>query len=172
MRHTVCSVAMFKNVNCSVVSDFLRPRGLSPPGSSVHGILQARILEWVAIPFSRGSSWLWGQTWVSCIADRFLTFWATFYLCSIFLKDNRSSLMRRGCFPHSSVSKESACNAGIRWLCRRLGFNSCVQKIPWRRKWKPGDSSNWGQAYVLFVVKSPLKMAFKKLKKLWSNELK
>ena len=28
----------------------------SPPGSSVHGILQARILEWVAIPFSRGSS--------------------------------------------------------------------------------------------------------------------
>ena len=34
----------------------LRPHGLSLPGSSVHGILQARILEWVAIPFSRGSS--------------------------------------------------------------------------------------------------------------------
>ena len=30
----------------------------SPPGSSVHGIFQARILEWVAIPFSRGTSWL------------------------------------------------------------------------------------------------------------------
>ena len=39
----------------SVVSNSLRPRGLcSPPGSSVHGILQARILEWVAISFSRG----------------------------------------------------------------------------------------------------------------------
>ena len=33
------------------------PMDGSPPGSSVHGILQARILEWVAIPFSRGSSW-------------------------------------------------------------------------------------------------------------------
>ena len=35
----------------------------SPPGSSVHGILQTRILEWVAIPFSRGSSWPKDQTW-------------------------------------------------------------------------------------------------------------
>ena len=49
----------------------------SPPGFSVHGILQARILEWVAIPFSRGSSPPRGQTWVSCIAGRFSTIWAT-----------------------------------------------------------------------------------------------
>ena len=40
----------------------------SPPGSSVHRILQARILEWVAISFSRGSSWPRNRTWVSCIA--------------------------------------------------------------------------------------------------------
>ena len=40
-----------------VVSDCLRPMDCSPPSSSVHGILQARILEWVAIFFSRGSSW-------------------------------------------------------------------------------------------------------------------
>ena len=46
-------------------------------GYSVQGILQARILEWVAIPFSRGSSWLRDWTWVSCIADRFFTIWAT-----------------------------------------------------------------------------------------------
>ena len=38
----------------------------SPPGSSVHGILQARIREWVAIPFSRESSWARDQTRVSC----------------------------------------------------------------------------------------------------------
>ena len=44
---------------------------------SVHGILQVRILEWVAIPFSRGSSWPRDWTWVSCIAGRFLTIWAT-----------------------------------------------------------------------------------------------
>ena len=40
----------------------------SPPGSSVHGILQARILEWVAIPFSRGSSWPMDWTQVFCTA--------------------------------------------------------------------------------------------------------
>ena len=49
----------------------------SPSGSSVHGILQARILEWVAIPFSRRSSWPRDPTWVSCIAGRFFTIWAT-----------------------------------------------------------------------------------------------
>ena len=44
---------------------------------SVHGILQARILEWVAILFSRGSSLPRDQTHVSCIAGRFFTIWAT-----------------------------------------------------------------------------------------------
>ena len=48
-----------------------------PPGSSVHGILQARILEWVAIPYSRGSSRPRDQTWISHIAGRFFTIWAT-----------------------------------------------------------------------------------------------
>jgi len=43
----------------------------SPPGSSVHGILQARVLEWVAIPFSRGSSQSRDQTQVSEIAGGF-----------------------------------------------------------------------------------------------------
>ena len=45
----------------------------SSPGSSVHGIVQARILEWVAIPFSRGSSQPRNQTWVSYNAGRFFT---------------------------------------------------------------------------------------------------
>ena len=49
----------------------------SLPGSSVYGILQERKLEWVAIPFSRGSSWLGDQTWVSCFAGWFFTIWAT-----------------------------------------------------------------------------------------------
>ena len=45
----------------------------SPPGSSIYGLLQARILEWGAIPFSRGSSRPRDQTQVSCIAGRFFT---------------------------------------------------------------------------------------------------
>ena len=49
----------------------------SLPGSSLHGILQARILEWVAISFSRGSSWLRDRTQVSCTADRLFNLWAT-----------------------------------------------------------------------------------------------
>jgi len=43
----------------------------SPPGSSVQGITQARTPEWVAISFSRGSSWPWDWTHVSCIAGGF-----------------------------------------------------------------------------------------------------
>ena len=49
----------------------------SLPGFSVHGILQARILQWVAISFSRGSSWPRNRTQISCIASRFFTNWAT-----------------------------------------------------------------------------------------------
>ena len=53
------------------------PMDYSPLGSSVHGILQARILEWVTISFSRGSSWPRDRTWVFCIAGRFFIVWAT-----------------------------------------------------------------------------------------------
>ena len=48
----------------------------SPLASSVHGILQAIILEWVAISFSRWSSWSRDQTWISWISGRFFTIWA------------------------------------------------------------------------------------------------
>ena len=44
---------------------------------TVHGILHARILEWVAFPFSRASSWPRNRTGVSCITGRFFTSWAT-----------------------------------------------------------------------------------------------
>ena len=51
------------------------PTNCSPPGSSVHGISQEIILEWVAISFSRGSSWPWNQTCVCALhAD---------YLCNV-----------------------------------------------------------------------------------------
>ena len=53
------------------------PMDCSPPGTSVYGILQAKILEWVAISFSRGSSWLRDWTQVSSTAGRCLTIWAT-----------------------------------------------------------------------------------------------
>ena len=52
------------------------PMDYNLPGSSVHGILQERILEWIAISFSRGFSQPRNQTWVSWIAGRFFTNWA------------------------------------------------------------------------------------------------
>ena len=54
--------------SCRTLCD---PMDCSPPDSSVHGILQVRILEWVVIPFSGGFSFPRDQTWVSCIAGRF-----------------------------------------------------------------------------------------------------
>ena len=57
----------------SLVSDSLWPHGLY----TVHGILQARILEWVAFPFSRWSSWPRDQTCVSCISRRILYHWVS-----------------------------------------------------------------------------------------------
>ena len=70
-----------ESVNLSVESDTLQPHGLhSPPGSSGlvgYGILQVRILELVAIPFFRGSSWPRDWTRDFHIAGRFFIIWAT-----------------------------------------------------------------------------------------------
>ena len=52
------------------------PMDCSPPGSSVHGILQVRKLEWIAISFAKRSSWPRDQTHVSCIAGRLFIIWA------------------------------------------------------------------------------------------------
>ena len=95
--------------------------GCSPPGSSVHGIFQARILEWLAMPSSRASSWPMGQTCichVTCIGR-----W-------VFYKN--SWWMSR---------KESTCQS------RRWGLDSWVGKIPWRRKWQPTPASLPGKSH-------------------------
>ena len=60
--------------SCPTLCD---PMDGSLPGSAVHGVFQARILEWAAISFSRGSSQPRDRTCVSCIADRHFTVWAT-----------------------------------------------------------------------------------------------
>ena len=59
--------------SCPALCD---PMDCSQLNSSVHGIFQARILEWIAIPFSEGSSQLRDWTWVFCIAGIFFTVWA------------------------------------------------------------------------------------------------
>ena len=74
-RVCVCvCVCVYVCVSCLVLSNSCDPMdSSSSPGSSIHGILQARILERVAIPISRESSQCRDQTRVSCIAGRFFT---------------------------------------------------------------------------------------------------
>ena len=69
-RSYVCEVAQSCPTLCNSMD-------CSLPGSSIHGIFQARVLEWVAISFSRGSSLPRDQTWVSRIVGRLLTVWVT-----------------------------------------------------------------------------------------------
>ena len=66
--YTHTHVCVLITQSCLTLCD---PMNCSPPGSSVHGILQARILEWVAISFSRDLPD--PGTWVFCIAGRFFT---------------------------------------------------------------------------------------------------
>ena len=58
--------------SCPTLCD---PVDYSPPGSSIHGIFQARMLKWVAMPSCRGCSQPRDQTWVSCIEGRLFTVW-------------------------------------------------------------------------------------------------
>ena len=114
-------------------------------GFSVHGISQARILEWVAISFSRGASWSRDRTRVFHIVGRCFTIWATREVqntgvgCLSLLQgiiptqadSLPTELSEKPNFPGGSDSK-SVC-----LQCGRPGFNPWVGKIPWRRKWQP-----------------------------------
>ena len=73
-RFRVVGIKMLVAPSCSTLCN---PMDSNLPGSSVHGIFQARILEWVAFPFSRESSQPRDQTQVSCIAGGFFTYWTT-----------------------------------------------------------------------------------------------
>ena len=73
---TACFFSVAKS--CAILCD---PLDCSPPGSSVPGIFQTRILDWVAISFSKGSSWPRNQTHVSCLLH---CRWVLYHLSSSF----------------------------------------------------------------------------------------
>ena len=98
------------------------PVDCSSPGSSVHGVLQARILEWVAMPSSRGSSWPKDWTRVSCIAGGFFTaeppgkpsFWSTWkqqveviFLENVYKKPRKISEPKASRVPNNSLTRNS-----------------------------------------------------------------
>ena len=101
------------------------PLGYNPPGSSAHEILQARILERVAIPFSRGSPWPRNQTQVSCISGRFFIYY-----------DSSTLFQNLGCsfsFPASKpiksrIKRNARTRHTVRWI-RSLQFNLKVYHL-------------------------------------------
>ena len=92
--------------SCPTLSDRV---DCSPPGSSVHGIFQARVLEWGAIAFS---TWAWVKLLIGIFN----------HLC--FLEG----------FPGGASGKEPTCQCR---RCKRRWFDPWVRKIPWRRARQP-----------------------------------
>ena len=114
-----------ERVSCSVVGhSFVTPWTVAQPGSSVHGILQARILEWVAISSSRGSSQPRGWTLVSHIAGRFFTVW-----------DTREAHIH---FYHNTIVK---CHV-----------NAFMEGSPWRATCVSAENSQWTCLHPFLLV--------------------
>ena len=136
----------------------------SLPGSSVHGISQARVLEWVAIPFCRGSSRPRDQTQFSCIKGKLFTIWATReasmikVLCfvlfcfwrpyhleiqaKVFIGDMAWCLGFTLKYPVKGLpwwlsGKEFTCQ------CRRLRFNPWVGKMLWKEMATQSSIVDW-----------------------------
>ena len=139
------------------------PMDCSLPGSSVHGIFQARILEWLAISFSRGSSWPRDRTHISCITGRFfiteppgkpidrvydtefLPFTQKSWLLEVWSKQNLHLYqvniqlwIEVNILPYYSdrwlSGKHPTCQCRSH---RRHRFDPWIRKIPWRKAWQP-----------------------------------
>ena len=144
--------------SCLILCD---PRGYRPPGSSVHGISQARILQWVAIPFARGSAWHRDRTCVSCISctgRQILYQWATWEAIYVYMNMHTCMCVytEKALAPHSSTlawklpwTEEPG---GLQSMgSRRVGHDQATSLslftfMHWRRKWQltpvflPGES--------------------------------
>ena len=118
----------------SVVLDSLQHHRLCLPGSSVHGILQARTLGWIAIPFSRGSSWPSGRTRVSSVNRQIIHHWAT---CEVSVR-HYSTPVRMAEIQKTDHTK----------YCQRCGEIRNLIHYWWESKWyshfgKHSDSCFW-----------------------------
>ena len=145
MKYIVLCVCVLVTQSCETLCD---PINCSPPGSSVHGILQARILEWVAISFSKGSFRPRDRTQGSsslqassaslvfpALAGGLFTT-AALTVSFIVLHDFYILFL-----PMWLRGKESACH------CRRCRFDPWVGEICWRRKWQSTPVSLPGKSH-------------------------
>ena len=123
------------------------PTNCSPSGSSVHGILQTRILKWVAIPFSRRSS----RPEVYCIADRFFTVSVTSSVqfsrsvVSSSLRPHESQHARPPCLsPTPGVHSDSRPSSQWCHPTILIPFSSCPQSLPASESFPMSQLFAWG----------------------------
>ena len=112
--------------SCPTLCD---PMDCSSPGSSVHGILQATILEWGAISFSRRSSRSRDRTQVSCIAGRRFNLWPT-KSCS------QCVYILLFYFQAVAPARQPCCHQGVivcchRWVAKPTWVSLNFKMVPW-----------------------------------------
>ena len=140
-------VCVYQSLGCiPILGD---PMDCTPPGSSVRGILQTRILEWVAIPFSRGSSRTRDRTLASCTAGRlpyeppgkphlFLIYlglkgmqsWSTIEFLSLSNIDILS-LINASHLPHTSCDNQNVTKCPLREGCKVSTWKPLI----WNDRW-------------------------------------
>ena len=111
------------------------PMDYSPPGSPVHGIFQARILEWVTVPFSRGSSW--PRDWICISCASWIGRWIFYHHASWEASITVSGLVAKSCLTLANPQTE-ACQAPLSMGFSRQEYWS---GLPYP---SPGDFPNQG----------------------------
>ena len=149
LSHSVMSDSVCDTMNCNL---------LGPPGSSVHGILQARILEWVAVSSSRGSSWHRDQTcisYVSCTGRQGLyqapALGSVQFSCSVMSNSLGPHEWKHARLPCPSPTPEICLKScpSSRWCHQTISssvvpFSSCLQSFPASGSFPMGQFLTWG----------------------------
>ena len=136
----------------------LGPIDCSPPGSSIHGISQARILEWVAISFSRGTSQSRDQAHITCVSStgRWVFYhWATYEALGIYTCQKRKDpgdvmeYMKKILFQNRNLKEEER-EAGIQhWACLPITWN--IWRISFSRTEISGKKKGWRIQLSMFL---------------------
>ena len=142
--------------SCSTLCDSM---DCSLPSSSVHGISQARALEWIAIPFSREFSRSRNQTQVSCIVGKFFTIWAPSYF--LFLSPKTiGGVKREGvciCGEGEPWVPEKGVRAKVGWGGHppREGVGGFLTWAAWcADSWCRDSQHMWGKSRLGWAVRS------------------
>ena len=147
-------------------------RDCSLPGSSAHGIFQARILEWVTIPSSRGSSWPRNRTGASCIGRQAFYHRATWGVFVTTLPRPQRTGPREQCSqPPHSVSSSRQCRKAATFSAIIWGRARGTGAQPCHQAWAPSRDP-WDTGKPDYAMRIPWRAAFssKKISDSWTTQ--